>query len=293
MTVFPRFIIILILSITFITGCSSFSHLSVDRHQMTQVPVTESPSGKVLQGKFIWHDLITPDIKLAGKFYTDLFGWDIKYINNYAVIRNNGRLIGGMLQIIPQDGNEKPAVWLPSVSVENIEQAVKRATDQGGKILNGPLDMDKRGRAALIRDTQGCDIVLLNAKGGDPDDTDAQPGDWLWDELWSNEPQSSIVFYRNLLAYDEVIAGEKYDVFLSNNKWRAGVRHLKDKDTQAQWVPVVRVADPEQLLKRVEELGGVVWVTPDELPGSNGTALIGDSSGALLLIQRWPSSNEK
>jgi len=80
MAVFPRFIIILILSVTFVTGCSSFSRLSVDRHQMTQVPVTESPTGKVLQGKFIWHELITPDIKLAGKFYTDLFGWDIQYI---------------------------------------------------------------------------------------------------------------------------------------------------------------------------------------------------------------------
>ncbi|MGI9321806.1 MAG: VOC family protein [Thiogranum sp.] len=53
-------------------------------------------------------------------------------------------------------------------------------------------------------------------------------------------------------------------------------------------VPVVRVADPQVTAQRVSELGGVVWVAPDEAPSKGDTALIGDTTGALLLIQRWP-----
>jgi len=37
----------------------------------------------------------------------------------------------------------------------------------------------------------------------------------------------------------------------------------------------------------------VVWITPDEAPNKGETALIGDPTGALLLIQRWPTRATK
>ena len=85
-----------------------------------------------------------------------------------------------------------------------------------------------------------------------------------------------------------MVSGDDYDVFMYQGKWRAGMRHLQDKNEHMLWMPVVRVADPEAIAERVEELGGVVWVTPDEAPSKGNTALIGDTTGALLLIQRWP-----
>jgi len=64
---------------------------------------------------------------------------------------------------------------------------------------------------------------------------------------------------------------------------------VPDDKEHMLWVPVVRVTDPEATTQRVSELGGVVWVAPDEAPSQGGdTALIGDTTGALLLIQRWP-----
>jgi len=52
---------------------------------------------------------------------------------------------------------------------------------------------------------------------------------------------------------------------------------------------VVRVADTRATTKRVTELGGTVRVEAGEVPGNPDIALIADTSGALLLIQRWPS----
>jgi predicted enzyme related to lactoylglutathione lyase len=204
------------------------------------------------------------------------------------VVRNGDKLIAGILQVEPEEGREREAVWIPSVSVADVDAAAELVRANGGKILKGPADMNLRGRAVLISDPQRADMVLLRAKGGDPADTEPVIGDWLWNEIWTDDPEIIEAFYATVLDYDEVAPGDDYDVFIHQGKWRAGMRHLQDKNDHMLWVPVVRVADPEVTARRVEELGGVVWVTPDEAPSKGNTALIGDTTGALLLIQRWP-----
>ncbi len=58
------------------------------------------------------------------------------------------------------------------------------------------------------------------------------------------------------------------------------------------WVPVIRVVDPQTLADQVEDAGGIVWMDPSEKPDNPDTALISDTTGALLLIQRWPVESE-
>ncbi len=286
-----RFIGVSVVAAIFLSGCASSGKLSGGGAEMAQTPITEHPGGKTFPGKFIWHDLLTPDPRSAGKFYEELFGWQIDYEGNYAVVRNGGKLIAGILRVEPADGHATDGVWIPSVSVADVDAAASRVTANGGMVLNAPVDMGKRGRAALVSDPQRADLVLLHARGGDPADTEAAIGDWLWDEIWTDDPEGTEAFYETVLGYDETATGDGYGVFISGGKWRAGVRYVQDAQQYMLWVPVVRVADPEVTVQRVEELGGVVWVTPDEAPGNRDTALIGDATGALLLIQRWPPQN--
>ena len=283
-----RFVSVLITAAVLLSGCASTSKLSEGGAEMAQVPVTDSPSGETYPGKFIWHDLLTPDLRLAGKFYEELFGWQIDYQSKYAVVRNGGKLIGGILELEPADGRAREGVWIPTVSVADVDAAAGLVEANGGRVLKGPLDMGIRGRAVLISDPQRADLLLLNTKGGDPADVDAAIGDWLWDELWTLDPDAIDAFYEAVLGYDEIAFGDAYDIFVSKGKWRAGVRHVQDKKEHMLWVPVVRVADPEATAERVAGLGGVVWIAPDEAPSNGDTALIGDTTGALLLIQRWP-----
>ncbi len=288
-----RLVGVLITAAIFLSGCANFGKLSEGGIEMAQTPITENPSGKTYPGKFIWHDLLTPDSQSAGKFYEKLFGWQIDYQGQYAVVRNGGKLIAGILQVKPSDDRAREGVWIPSVSVADVDEAAGLVKANGGKILKGPVDMDQRGRAVLISDPQRADLVLLSAKGGDPADFEAAVGDWLWDEIWTDDPDNIEAFYSSVLGYDEIASGDEYDIFMKKGKWRAGIRHMKDDRKHMLWVPVVRVADPEVTTQRVTELGGVVWVSPDEAPGNGDTALIGDTTGALLLIQRWPSQASK
>ncbi|OEU48897.1 MAG: hypothetical protein BA872_00840 [Desulfobacterales bacterium C00003060] len=288
-----RYVGVLIIAAVFLSGCSNFGKLSAGGVEMAQTPITENPSGKTYPGKFIWHDLLTPDSLSAGKFYEKLFGWQIDYQGQYAVVRNGDKLIAGILQVEPSGDRTREGVWIPSVSVADVDATASLAKANGGKVLNGPVDMGQRGRAALISDPQRADLVLLSAKGGDPADAEAAIGDWLWDEIWTDDPDNTEDFYASVLGYDEIALGNEYDVFKYKGKWRAGIRHLRDDNEHMLWVPVVRVADPEAIAQRVRELGGVVWVAPDEAPSKGDTALIGDTTGALLLIQRWPPQASK
>jgi hypothetical protein len=283
-----RFSAVFITAAVFLGGCASYGKLSEGGAEMAQVPVTETPSGKTYPGKFIWHDLLTPDLQLAGKFYEELFGWQVEYQEHYAVVSHGGKHIAGILKVETADDRVREGIWIPSVSVADVDAAASRVQANGGKVLKGPVDMDKRGRAVLVRDSQRADLVLLSAKGGDPADAEAAIGDWLWDEIWTNDPDKTSSFYQSVLGYDELDLGDKYDVFIHQGEWRAGMRHVGDEKEYRLWMPVVRVADPEAIAQRVNELGGVVWVAPDEAPSDGNTALIGDATGALLLIQRWP-----
>jgi len=283
-----RFVGVLITAAVFLSGCANFGKLSEGGAEMAQVPITETPSGETYPGKFIWHDLLTPDPQSAGKFYEELFGWQIDYQGHYAVVSHGGKHIAGILQVEPADDRVRDGVWLPSVSVADVDAAAGLVEANGGKVLKGPVDMDQRGRAVLISDPQRAHLVLLSAKGGDPADAEAAIGEWLWDEIWTIDPDSTSGFYQSVLGYDEMALGDKYEVFMHKGEWRAGVRHLQDSKERMAWVPVIRVADPVATAQRVTELGGVVWIAPNEAPSKGDTALIGDATGALLLIQRWP-----
>ncbi len=274
------------LAAIFLSGCASPGNFSTQKKGLL-TPITESPTGQYDPGRFVWHTLITPDARAAGEFYQKLFGWQLEYRDNYAVVRNDNHLIADILQIKPADQQGRRGIWLPSVSVSDVDGAATTAVDNGGKILKGPATLKNRGRAVLIRDPQQTDIILLKGEQGDPAKRKAAIGDWLWDELWTDQPQQLEAFYAAVAGYAHTSAADGYDIFTSDGKWRAGIRLVAEESTNKLWVPVVRVTDPQALVAQVEKFGGVVWVSPQETL-RHDTALIADPTGALLLIQRWP-----
>lgn len=282
----PKFVVMIVLVL--ISGCVQLDSLIDGGAELAQSPITENPSGKNYTGKIVWHDLLTSELRVAGNFYEKMFGWQIEYKEHSAIARNNGALVAGILEV-PRREDTLRAVWIPSVSVENVDTTLGLVEANNGKVLRGPVDMDERGRAALVRDFQGADLVLLTAKGGDPVQTEAEVGDWLWNEIWTDNPSKTENFYTGVLGYDEVAqVKDDYSVFMKDDQWIAGMRHLGENIEERVWVPVVRVADPESLTRQVESLGGEVLIPPDESPKKGNTALISDPTGAILLIQRWP-----
>ena len=277
-------LILFILMFMVFTGCSRIS----------LTPVASPPTGVHHQGKFVWHDLLTTDVAAAKDFYGNLLGWSFREQGRYTVVLNGDKAIGGMVHIKPKDGKKHASRWLASLSVPDIEKAANYVKESGGTIHEGPVEMKNRGRGLLISDPQKAQILLLNSIGGDPADIEPAMGSWLWVELWSDAPEKSIAFYKELGDYDAVKGDNEY-WFLWHDKWRAGVRKISKvplDDAEVRWIPTVRVTDTKSTSSKARKLGGQVLVEPREISIGGSVALIEDPNGALLIIQSWSPQSE-
>ncbi|MCK5915142.1 MAG: VOC family protein [Deltaproteobacteria bacterium] len=260
-----------------LSGCST----------LKLTPVASPPTGVYHQGKFVWHDLLTSDVKGAENFYGNLLGWSFKKQGRYTVVLNKDQAIAGIVEVKSQDKEVHAARWLASLSVPDVEKAMGIVRRAGGVVNEGPVEMENRGRGALIRDPQGAQLMLLHSCDGDPEDADPEIGAWLWVELLSNNSQASLEFYKELGGYESVDWEDDYWLLKNEGKWRCGVRFISEKDLEVRWIPTVRVADPVVTSSYAEMLGGRVLVEPGDISHNESAALIEDPNGALFAIQRW------
>lgn len=113
-------------------------------------------------GSFSWNELATRDIEAAAKFYSALFGWELKDNpgpTKMYIIENNGRPNGHMMQMNEEWG-EMPPAWAVYFSVEDTDAAAKKAVELGGKVAVEPFDIPP-GRIAVIADAQGGHFYII------------------------------------------------------------------------------------------------------------------------------------
>jgi uncharacterized protein len=111
-------------------------------------------------GALTWNDLMSPDIPAAAEFYRALFGWEVNEIEGaegqYWSILNNGRMNGGIMPT-PEGGHP---VWNLYFAVEDVDAAVAKAGELGGKTIAGPMDVPNGTRFAVVSDPSGAVFSL-------------------------------------------------------------------------------------------------------------------------------------
>lgn len=126
-------------------------------------PLADPPTGVHRTGAFIWFDLLTEDSRVASDFYSQLFGWRIESdttVDDYSIIYNGDRPIGGIIRHANRDSRAAESIWLAVLSVEDVDAAVTTVREAGGRALEGPIDVEGRGRIAVIEDTAGAAIGI-------------------------------------------------------------------------------------------------------------------------------------
>ena len=262
---------------------------------ITLPPVTDQPTGAHIPGKVVWHDLLTDDVAATQRFYGELFGWEFEsptvgQNSAYTLIKLNGSRIGGMIDTtkIRQDVNLTQ--WVSILSVDDVDAATALVKASGGTVYTEPTDLTDRGRISVVADAQGALVALLHTEGGDPKDQEPEIGGFLWDELWTDDPNQSIDFFTKLVAYEDntvAIEGEDYRYLSSAGEPRVGIRKNPLPGLTPTWVTFIRVEDPAAITARVEELGGKVFVEAQPNPIGGQVAIIADPAGAGMVIQSW------
>ena len=252
-------------------------------------PITLEPTNESHPGKVIWVDLVTHDVRRASDFYRQVFGWAIRLSEDggFAEASYRGRPIAAFARY-EHDAPEDASQWLVSISVPDVGQAAAAAQKQGGEVLEGPENLKHRGRYVLLRDSRGAPLMFLQASGGDPPDEAASAKEWLWAELWTDEPDAAVAFYESVVGYQSIEAketdGSELRVLGRDGVARATVVKSPWPEVKPNWLPYLLVDDLAGTIASIAANGGKVLVAPS-VAGDGDVAIVSDPTGGVFALQ--------
>ena len=253
-------------------------------------------------GRFIWHDLVTPDVEGAKAFYAELLGWTYANFTGpdgapapadmppYPMITPAGAAMaqGGIMA--PQLPGVPPH-WIGHVALPAVDDVAARATASGGSVVMGPFDIPGVGRNALIADPVGAHfgVITFAGEGMPLPEGDRPVGSFVWDELVTTDVEGAKGFYGAVTGWDaqDWDGPVPYAMFTTGNA-QAGGLMARPPEMQAPpaWITYVNVDDIAATVTKALTLGGAVYAGPFPVPTIGQIAVIGDPQGAALgLIQ--------
>lgn len=289
----------LFLAMLMLAGISACSTLNINLPA-----VTETPSSARLAGKIVWHDLLTTDIEASRKFYGGMFGWTFEEVpvslgfgksGNYLLIRHKGELVGGMVDTERLGTKVNNSQWVVLMSVDDVDAAAQNVVDAGGEIMTPPTDLNERGRIAVVTDNSGALFAILQTRDGDPIDTSAAFGSFMWDEVWVPDSAAAANFYSSIAPFQPVSLETGRDSVYRglgvDGRPRMGILQDPIEELPPTWASYIRVEDMS-VLDKVEALGGEVLLPAANRDIGGQVALIAGPSGAGVVLQTWPAEQE-
>jgi predicted enzyme related to lactoylglutathione lyase len=114
-----------------------------------------------------WNEILTRDHESAREFYPAVFGWTAGKPqfegapDTYVVWEVDGNAVGGMMQMTDEwFPAEVPPHWSVCFAVADCDATVAKATERGGVVTSGPMDMPI-GRFANLIDPQGASFAVM------------------------------------------------------------------------------------------------------------------------------------
>lgn len=251
------------------------------------------PERKLLPGKFVWFELVTPDAKKAQAFFAETIGWKTMGFPmgsaTYDMILTGATpdtMVGGY---VPRPETAAAPHWLSYVSVEDVDATVRAATAAGGRLAEPPMDIPQVGRRARIVDPQGATICVFTRANGDPPDVENAPyGAFVWNELHTPDPDKALAFYGKVLGFEHkgfpTGPGGTYYVVSKNGVDRGGVTHHMGGAATPHWLPYLHVEDADATVTRAKKAGGAALIEPADIPGTGRFAVLRDPTGAAFAI---------
>jgi predicted enzyme related to lactoylglutathione lyase len=222
-----------------------------------------------------------------------LFGWSFRDVGGYAIATNNGRPVCGLLQRErPTNRPAKPR-WISFISVPSVAEAQKQALARGALVRAAPQKFPQRGEQAVFADAEGAAFGVIYSSAGDPEDSLAEPGAWIWMQLLSRNVVAAADFYEAVCGYKtgpNTISGRSDSRLLSSGGFaRAAVRAIPadHPEVTPTWLPFVRVTSAAQSAARAKQLGGTVLVEPSPELFDGRVAVVADPTGAAIGLLEW------
>jgi predicted enzyme related to lactoylglutathione lyase len=247
------------------------------------------------KGRFVWHELITPNAEGAHEFYSKAVGWKQQAWDqdkSYSMFVGPEGPLGAAVE-------NRAAVphWLAYVSVPNVDAAVDKAVKRGAKVLTPPADIPNAGRHAALEDPQGAAFAVHGSGMAPSPDRAPSQGEFSWHELATTvDPGEIFPLYAELFGWEEMMRHEMgapvgtYLIFGRNGRQLGGIFNKGDMGTPgpAYWVCYVSVPNLDDAIEEAKAGRGSVLHGPSDVPGGDRIAQLMDPHGAFFAMHWRP-----
>lgn len=272
--------------VIYLTGCSS---------KTVEFPsINYSGNKEYNSGQVVWRDLISPDPAKSIEFYKKVFGWTAVKSGTeedpYWLFKLDGKPVAGMYQM-KESGKKAGGEWVQYYSLSKQEDFVSKAKPLGAAQILKPVNIPGRGKVSLYTDPAGAYFALINSLNGDPNASEPKDFEFLWSELWSNDPDKSTVFYKdsfNFQTESKKDDNRDYIILKNNEKLVSGIIKNPAENVRDHWVQYVRVNDVREMEEKAKLAGAKILIPADVKIRKGTVSVFLDPTGAPIAVQKWP-----
>jgi uncharacterized protein len=243
--------------------------------------------------KFIWHDLMTPDMDGAQAFYSKVIGWDIvdggMPDGNYRVCNVGTDGVAGIMGFRPEDDTSIPPFWSGYIHTPDVGKAAQQAVKLGGKIFKEPQIVPNVVEFAILLDPSGAMFNIMRPipQGDARKFAPGTPGTMGWNELLSGDWKQAWEFYHAMFGWEKYQAVEMgpmgtYQTFGLDNNSFGGMMNKRAEMPRAFWNYYWNVASCEDTVKKLQAAGGTVKFGPMQVPGGSWIVNASDTQGGMF-----------
>jgi len=247
--------------------------------------------------RFIWYELMTPDVPAALAFYTEVVGWRAEDSGMpglaYTLLKVGDAGVAGVMGTPAElQTFGEPPTWSGYVHVDDVDAMAARVADAGGEVLRPADDIPGVGRFAVVADPQNGAFMLFKPiapQSAPPMPAPGAAGTIGWHELRARDGAAVFDFYARLFGWAkgetmDMGPGGVYQLFEIDGVPSGAVMTKEPDQAKPGWRYYVRVDGIDAALARVAKLGGTVTMGPAPVPGDLWVAHARDPQGAVFAL---------
>jgi hypothetical protein len=221
----------------------------------------------------------------AAAFYSAL-GWttqEVSRTSGHRLLQFGGRTVASLHQIA--EGRD---LWVPHVSVENVERTTADALTLGATLVD-TADVPGLARLATLRDPEGALFGLWQPTPHPGAQLMEEVGSLWWIEVLSNDVVGARDFYGRLFGWTPVDTSfepfEAYTVFKRGDVQEGGILPIgRDWGVSPKWNSIFAVDDCNATIERAKQLGGST-IFVNTVPKAGRFGSLSDPGGAVFVIR--------